>query len=175
MWYKYVTHITVKKNRRVVYLVLRAAFSCWSRFLIILHCLAVCLAVPLHQDSTIHVCNSVVRHWKKITLTKIKLTNCNFFKVRTCIRHPWQWKKNKKTFLFNNLFISIFKTVHILLRESQHSTQDTWKTLGLNNDICNSISLLRVCTDFWIQNSRFFPDFSACVAIMSCNWGSLML
>ena len=123
--YKYVTHITVKKkkkNRRVVYLVLRAAFSCWSCFLIILHCLAVCLAVPLHQDSTIHVCNSVVRHWKKITLTKIKLTYCNFFKVRTCIRHPWQWKKNKKTFLFNNLFMSIFKTAHILLRDTAFYT-----------------------------------------------------
>ena len=104
----YVTHIT--------------AFSCWSRFLIILQCVAVCLAVPLHQDSTIHVCNSVVRHWRKITLTKIKLTNCNFFKVRTCIRHPWQWKKNKKTFLFNNLFISIFKTVHILLRDTAFYT-----------------------------------------------------
>ena len=114
----YVTHITVKKNRRVVYLVLRAAFSCWSRFLIILHCLAVCLAVPLHQDSTIHVCNSAVRHWKKITLTKTKLTYCNFFKVRIANLYKTSLavkKKNKKTFLFNNLIISFLKTVHILL------------------------------------------------------------
>ena len=118
----YVTHITVKKNRRVVYLVLRAAFSCWSRFLIILHCLAVCLAVPLHQDSTIHVCNNAVCHWKKITLTKITLIYCNFFKVRICIRQPWQWKKNKKTFLFNNLIISFLKTVHILLSNTAFYT-----------------------------------------------------
>ena len=120
----YVTHITVKKNRRVtvVYLVLRAAFSCWSRFLIILHCLAVCLAVPLHQDSTIHVCNNAVCHWKKITLTKITLIYCNFFKVRTCTRQPWQWKKNKKTFLFNNLIISFLKTVHILLSNTAFYT-----------------------------------------------------
>ena len=118
----YVTHITVKKNRRVVYLVLRAAFSCWSRFLIILHCLAVCLAVPLHQDSKIHVCNSAVCHWKKITLAKIKLTYCNFFKVRTCIRQSWWWKKYKKTFLFNNLFISFLKTAHILLRDTAFYT-----------------------------------------------------
>ena len=118
----YVTHTTVKKNRRVVYLVLRAAFSCWSRFLIILHCLAVCLAVPLHQDSTIHVCNNAVCHWKKITLTKITLIYCNFFKVRTCIRQPWQWKKNKKTFLFNNLIISFLKTVHILLSNTAFYT-----------------------------------------------------
>ena len=33
------------------------------------------------------------------------------------------------------------------------------KGLGLDNDICNSISLYRVCTYFWIQNSSFFPDF----------------
>ena len=119
----YVTHITVKKkNRRVVYLVLRAAFSCWSRFLIILHCLAVCLAVPLHQDSTIHVCNNAVHHWKKITLTKITLTYCNFFKVTTCIRKLWQWKKNKKTFLFNNLIISFLKTVHNLLSNTAFYT-----------------------------------------------------
>ena len=32
-----------------------------------------------------------------------------------------------------------------------------WKGQGLDNDIC---------TDFWIQNSRSFPHFSACVAIM---------
>ena len=116
------TYYCKKKNRRVVYLVFRAAFSCWSRFLIILHCLAVCLAVPLHQDSTIHVCNNAVCHWKKITLTKITLIYCNFFKVRTCIRQPWQWKKNKKTFLFNNLIISFLKTVHILLSNTAFYT-----------------------------------------------------
>ena len=123
--YEYVTHITVKKkkkNRRVVYLVLRAAFSCWSRFLIILHCLAVCLAVPLHQDSTIHVCNNAVCHWKKITLTKITLIYCNFFKVRTCIKTVLAVNKNKKTFLFNNLIISFLKTVHNLLSNTAFYT-----------------------------------------------------
>ena len=60
-----------KKIRRVVYLVLRAAFSCWSCFLIVLHCLAVCLAVPLNQDSKI--CNTVQSitgrksHWQKLS------------------------------------------------------------------------------------------------------------
>ena len=118
----YVTHITVKKNRRLVYLVLRAAFSCWSHFLIILHCLAVCLAVPLHQDSTIHVCNNAVCHWKKITLTKITLIYCNFFKVRTCIKTVLAVNKNKKTFLFNNLIISFLKTVDILLSNTAFYT-----------------------------------------------------
>ena len=116
------TYYCKKKNRRVVYLVFRAAFSCWSRFLIILHCLAVCLAVPLHQDSTIHVCNNAVCHWKKITLTKITLIYCNFFKVRTCIKTVLAVNKNKKTFLFNNLIISFLKTVHILLSNTAFYT-----------------------------------------------------
>ena len=52
LWY--VKHITVKKKiRRVVYLVLRAAFSCWSCFLIVLHCPDGCHAISLHQDSKI--------------------------------------------------------------------------------------------------------------------------
>ena len=55
-------------------------------------------------------------HWQK-------LTYCNFFQVRTCIRQPWRWKKkNKKTFLFNNLFISFLKTAHILLRDTAFYT-----------------------------------------------------
>ena len=60
-----------KKIRRVVYLVLRAAFSCWSCFLIVLHCLAVCLAVPLNQDSKIcHTVQSITgrkSHWQKLS------------------------------------------------------------------------------------------------------------
>ena len=65
------SHITVKKISRVVYLDLRADFSCWCCFLIVLHCLAVCLAVPLNQDSKI--CNTVQSttgkksHWPKLS------------------------------------------------------------------------------------------------------------
>ena len=60
-----------KFNRRVVYLVLRAAFSCWSCFLIVLHCLAVCLAVPLNQDSkisnTVQSITGRKSHWQKLS------------------------------------------------------------------------------------------------------------
>ena len=118
----YATHITVEKKIKELFTLSSELPFLADLVFWLLHHLAVCLAVPLHQDSTIHVCNSAVCHWKKITLTKIKLTHCNFFKVRTCIRHPWQWKKNKKTFLFNNLIISFLKTVHILLRDTEFYT-----------------------------------------------------
>ena len=43
----------------------------------------------------------------------------------------------------------------------QHSKLDMWKGLGLDNDICNSISLSRDCTDFWIKKIQvFFHTFS---------------
>ena len=44
-----------------------------------------------------YVTQLAVHHWKKITLTKIKLTYCNFFKVKTCIRlWPLAVKKTRK-------------------------------------------------------------------------------
>ena len=43
----------------------------------------------------------------------------------------------------------------------QHSKLDMWQGLGLDNDICNSISLSRDCTDFWIKKIQvFFHTFS---------------
>ena len=49
----------------------------------------------------------------------------------------------------------------------QPSKLDMWKGLGLDNDNCNSISLSRVWTDFWIQNSRFFQTFSKTITSFS--------
>ena len=67
----YHTYNCKEKIRRVVYLVLRAAFSSWSCFLIVLHCLAVCLAVPHNQDSkisnTVQSITGRKSHWQKLS------------------------------------------------------------------------------------------------------------
>lgn len=99
------TYYCKKKIRRLVYLVLRAAFSCWSHSLIVLHCLVCCHAIPLHRDSKI--CDTVQSILRKIILTKIKLTCCNFLKVRTCMRHPLVVKTTRK--LSSLVLYSYFK------------------------------------------------------------------
>ena len=117
----------------------------------VLHCLAVCLAVPLHQDSKI--CNTVQ------SITKRKLHWQNFSKhIATFLMLEIVYDTPGSENVKKNVFYSYFKRQSIY-QGMQPSKLDMWKGLGLDNDNCNSISLSRVWTDFWIQNSRFFPDF----------------
>ena len=61
-----------KKIRRVVYLVFRVAFSCWSCYptVIPVSCFAGCHSIPLHQES--QICDAMLsitkKKWPKINL-----------------------------------------------------------------------------------------------------------
>ena len=99
-----------KKIRRVVYLVFRVAFSCWSCYptVIPVSCFAGCHSIPLHQES--QICDAM------LSITKKKLTKINFI---------WQG------ILKNGTCIRVFKTPYLmsgqLVRLRVHNLYFEWK------------------------------------------------
>ena len=96
IWYTYVTHdiwtqihnYNCEKFRRNVYLVFRAAFSCWSCFLILLYCSAGCHFIPIHQDSQVQLLkqNTCTIHENLIDLSLICTSTLYFSVAYTCIK-----------------------------------------------------------------------------------------
>ena len=90
-WYMNTSTYNCKKFRRNVYLVFRAAFSCWSCFLILLYCSAGCHFIPFHQDSQVQLLkqNTCTIHENLIDLFDLSLicTSRLYFSVTyTCIK-----------------------------------------------------------------------------------------